>query len=190
MVMDFNNVAADDLRRSDDPSISSTISTSNHRKCSTAKEASPHLTKNIDTSRPKKTVRFNSRVNVRNVSTHRRYSPKERTDMWYSAEESKQIRSEAIATVRKMMKRIPIDHDSNECSRGLEFKTPKKNKIRQTRKMDIICSVLLEQDYQAGKPNNDEFIAEVYTSCSRSCIAEATRRGAMDAIAAWGCFDL
>lgn len=132
-----------------------------------------------------KSVDFNPKVRVRKISSHRKFSEQEKFNMWWSADEFRVVRDEAIATVKKMMKKVRVDDDPNECSRGLEFKTPKKNKIRQARKMDIIWAVLSEQDAKQGWDNKDELIAEVYISCNQSIIEEAARRGALDAAEVW-----
>lgn len=135
--------------------------------------------------KPKQSVNFNPKVRVRKISSHRKFSQEERSKMWWSAEEFQEIRDQAIATVKKMMKKEHVDDDPNDCSRGLEFKTPKKNKIRQARKMEIIWTVLSEQEAKEEWGNKSDLIAEIYIACSRSCIDEATSRGAMDAIHAW-----
>jgi len=132
-----------------------------------------------------KSVEFNPKVRVRKIASHRNFSHEERLSVWWSADECQQIREQAIATVKKMMKKERVDEDPNDCSRGLEFKTPKKNKIRQARKMDIIWTVLSEQEGQEEGGKKSDLIAEIYISCSRSCVDEALRRGALDAIAAF-----
>lgn len=132
-----------------------------------------------------KSVDFNAKVRVRKISTHRKFSQEEKLNSWWSADEVRVIRDEAIATVKKMMKKIPVDDDPNDCSRGLEYKTPKKNKIRQAKKMDIVWAVLSEQEAKEGWDNKAELIAQVYIACSRSSVEEAARRGAMDADEAW-----
>ncbi len=135
--------------------------------------------------KPKKSVDFNPKVRVRKITSHRKLSGEERSKVWWSADEFKKIRDSAIATVKKMMKKERVDDDPNDCSRGLEFKTPKKNRIRQARKMDIIWTVLGEQEAQNQWERRAGLIAEIYISCSRSCVEEAAKRGAHDAIVAW-----
>lgn len=133
----------------------------------------------------KKSVDFNPKVRVRKISTHRRYSDEERASMWYSADEFKEIRQGAIDTVKKMMKKIPVDKDPNDCSRGLESKTPKKNKIRQARKGEILWTVLSELMSCQESGKSYQRAAAIYTSVSRTCYEEAAQRGALDAIEAW-----
>jgi hypothetical protein len=133
----------------------------------------------------KKSVNFNTKVRVRKISTHRRYSVEERANTWFSSQEFKDIRKSAITTVKKMMKKIPVDEEPDDCSRGLECKTPKKNKLRQARKSDILWTVLSELTNCHETGRNPELAAQIYTSCSRICYEEAAKRGAMDAVEAW-----
>lgn len=155
-------------------------------KCSM--RLSPSLHRRIKTKEPysvSKSVDFNPKVRVRKISSHRKFSEEEKFNSWWSADEVRVIREEAISTVKKMMKKVRVDDDPNQCSRGLEYKTPKKNKIRQARKMDIVWAVLSEQEAKDGWDNKSELIAEVYIACTRSCVDEAARRGALDAAEVW-----
>lgn len=135
-----------------------------------------------------KSVSFSRNVRVRKISKHTRYSEEERSRMWFSAEEFQEIRKGAVKTVKKMMKNKPVDDDPNDCTRGLEFKTPKQNKIRQERKADVTMAVLEEQLKNEDRcyEKASRAISETYISCNRGSIFEAHRRGIMDAIAAWG----
>ena len=78
--------------------------------------------------------------------------------------------------------------DSTTCSRGIEFKEPKKNKARQKRKLDIICAVLGEQEslWDDGQDDDvmDDRLAEIYRLCNWECGLEARKRGISDALAA------
>jgi hypothetical protein len=136
--------------------------------------------------RESKNVHFKSSVIVRKINTHRSYTQEERAAVWFSAAECKAIRKSAVATVKKMCKGIDVDADENDCSRGLEFKTPQKNKIRQTRKIDIICIVIIEQQIQDEEGRVDTHdLADAYIQSNQSCIAEARSRGDEDECAAW-----
>jgi hypothetical protein len=133
----------------------------------------------------KKSVDFNPKVRLRKISTHRRFSEEEKANTWYSPQEFKDIRAGAITTVKKMMKKVPVDNDPNDCSRGLESKTPKKNKARQARKLDIVFTVLSELTNCEESGHSSDLAAQIYTSCSQVCYEEAATRGALDAIEAW-----
>jgi hypothetical protein len=135
----------------------------------------------------RKAVHFDVSVKVRKIRSHRKYSDKERRSLWYSPVEAKELRAAAVTTVKKMMNNIDVDQDEDDCSRGLEFKTPKKNKIRQARKLNVIWAVLGEQEMQwKGGKVDASCLASLYTSCNRSCIVEALNRGVKDEMEAWG----
>lgn len=134
----------------------------------------------------KRGVRFAPTVKVRKISSHRLLKDEQREAIWYSSEECKEIRACAVSTVKRLMKGENVDDDEDDCSRGLEFKTPKKNKIRQTRKLDIIWAVLGEQEVMRyeRRPNNPEHLAEIYISHNQPCMLEAAIRGKKDEIEA------
>jgi hypothetical protein len=117
---------------------------------------------------------------------HRKYSKEERRDTWYSPEESKEIRAYLVTTVKRMMKGKDVDKDKDDCSRGLEFKTPTENKIRQRRKQMIIWTVLSEQEMLASKGGqiDYEYVACIYRSSTRQSVSEAIKRGTQDEIQA------
>lgn len=134
----------------------------------------------------KKSVQFKQSVKVRKISSHKLYSDEERESMWYSQGESKKIRANAVSTVKKMMRGIDVDKDENDCSRGLEYKTPKRNKVRQQRKSEIMWTILGEQEayFSTGRPVDEERLASLYIACTRVCAREAATRGSLDALAA------
>ena len=107
--------------------------------------------------------------------------------MWYSSDEYMEIRRCAIRTVTKMVHNKNVDMDPNDCSRGLEGKTPEQDALRQERRRIIMLSVLAEQldkdleDYETSS----QAISEAYSWCNRSCAYEAERRGELDAKEAW-----
>lgn len=148
----------------------------------------------ISSKKPRKQVTFKSRVRVKKVSSHKYYSTEDRANLWYNEEEMKQIRKEAVSTVKGMMRGIDVDDDEDGkwCSRGLENKTPKKNKARQAKKFEIIYSVLDEQDNQlieadhiGGFVLNTEALANAYiTAGTYLCAAEAALQGQKDEAAA------
>lgn len=152
------------------------------------------ISSDISEKTSRKQVSFKGRVKVKKISSHKYYSTEERANLWYNQEEMKQIRKDAVLTVKKMMRGINIDQDDEYCTRGLENKVPKKNKARQARKFEIICSVLDEQENQlieadrrgeAGFLLNVEALAYVYiTAGSYRCAAEAVLRGKKDESAA------
>jgi hypothetical protein len=138
-----------------------------------------------------KKVRFNKNAKVRKIMPHHKYTAEEKEANWYSNAEFKQIRTSAVATVTKLAKGIDVDSDENDCSRGLEFKTPQKNKIRQTRKLGIIWQVLGQQEMlqMEGKEVDPERLADVYTSSTIVCVLEAISRAKKDELAARGALE-
>ena len=146
------------------------------------------MTKSSEISRKK--VTFKSSVKIRRITSHRKYSTEERANVWYSPEENKAIRKRAVMTVKKHMKGIDIDSSEEDCFRGLEFKTPEKNKIRQQRKIDIIWEVLLEQEsLQLEGVVDPQRLADTYATFTGQAINEARRRGKKDEIAVYSAKD-
>jgi hypothetical protein len=137
------------------------------------------------TKKTKKKVHFKGSVKVRKISSHNNFSAEEKANVWFSRDECKLIRASAVKTVKKLVKGIDVDKDPTDCSRGLEFKTPQKNKIRQTRKLDVIWSVLgTQEELQEEGVVDDEKIAYVYSAFTLKCANEACKRGLKDAMAA------
>jgi hypothetical protein len=118
-----------------------------------------------------------------------KYSQEEKASIWYNQDEVKEIRNDIVKTVKRMMKGENVDGGNDTtCSRGLEFKEPKKNKARQKRKLDIICAVLVEQESLWDDGQDDDVmnvrLAEIYRLCNWECSLEARKRGISDALAA------
>jgi hypothetical protein len=134
--------------------------------------------------KPKRNVHFKPSVKVRKIPTRSSFSEKERNLMFYSQDEINGIRMSSVATVKKMMKGENVDADDSDCSRGLEFREPSKNKTRQTRKMKIMMAVLFEQQTLRDEDQEDieEFLSEVYKRDNWICAVEARKRGLQDAL--------
>ena len=130
----------------------------------------------------KRRVVFSKKVHVRRITSYRRYEPEELAAVWYSREGMKEIKSNASSTVRKMMEGQNVDNDVNDCSRGLEFKTPKEYKKRHTRKADIIWTVIShQQEMQERDGETDsEYLADIYRYFADTGSAEAIKRAAND----------
>jgi hypothetical protein len=179
-MVDYNN---NDGCRSSVGSENTLVSVLQHKKPAAQVEA---VASYAQQKKEKKNVNFQASVKVRKITSHRRYSAEEKANVWMSSVESKQIRASAVKTVKKIMKGIDVDQDPNDCSRGLEFKTPKMNKIRQSRKLDVIWSVLGEQEalQNEGKKVDDVQLADVYSTFTVRSANEACLRGLKDAMAA------
>lgn len=138
-------------------------------------------------------VSFHRSVRQRKISLAKAYPKETKSQLWYSPSECKDLRRQAVATVKKMMKNIDLSDD--DCSRGLEFKLPKKNKLRQERKQGILWTVLAEQeDFYSEEDKSrippiseiQDHLATVYHNASRKCVLEAIERGKQDALEALG----
>jgi hypothetical protein len=139
-------------------------------------------------SKPKKQVKFSTSVRVRKISSHKMFSEEMKRDIWYSQHEAKQIRKKAFITLNKMMRNMDLGKD--DCSRGLEFKAPLKNRIRQRRQQHIVSTVMKEQqrfysgEENCDKPLDDKRISIIYRYASRNCVMEGLKIGESDALEA------
>ena len=198
----FNPGAEDGSRTADGASSGNSGSSNSVTSTITANNGGT----NKKTNKGDRHVQFKSNVRVRKVSSHKTFTDSERAAAWWSPKESKQIRANAVETVKKMMKGIDVDDPEFEgidCSRGLEFKSPKKNKVRQKKKQVILWAVIDEQDRWAEDnghdsdsslnleeiKDRDNCIAEIYTSKSTTCQTEAFSRGLKDAYIAAKCWE-
>lgn len=137
---------------------------------------------NLNESR--KRVTFKSSLKMRKIASHRKYTKEERAATWYSPAEYKQLRDQATRTAKKMARGSSVD-TLKETSRGLEHRSADAHKIRQTKRLDIIWTVLGEQDemYENGEDVDHDKIAEIYSMCTKDCVAEARIRGLEDELA-------
>jgi len=95
-----------------------------------------------------------------------------------------------------VMKGGEVDTDA-DYSRGLEFKSPQKNKARQQKKQVIIWTVIDEQErfieQNPGDLNlqqikaRDDALAAVYNATQ--CVSEAYNRGLKDGCIAKKCWE-
>ncbi|CAJ1950011.1 unnamed protein product [Cylindrotheca closterium] len=130
-------------------------------------------------------VTFKSSLKMRKIASHRKYSKQERAATWYSAEEYKKLRDSASRTAKRMARGYSVDKDGKESSRGLEHRIAESHKIRQTKRLDIIWTVLGEQEemFENGEEVDHEQIAQIYSMCAKDCVAEARKRGIEDELA-------
>lgn len=103
--------------------------------------------------------------------------------VWMSPVEYKTIKNGAKTTVLMMMAGEKFHQDDPDfCSRGLEFRTRKGNKIRAANKLKARSAVLNEQDLQRDEGFHDpEFIAMASLDVSHECREQAQKRGEKDA---------
>jgi hypothetical protein len=124
-------------------------------------------------SKPKKSVRWNHRVEKKRHHRLQDLSNEEKEAVWYTENDSKLILAMAKVTVKMMMKGEPCD-DIDYCSRGLEGKTPAGSKQRQKNKLKVRKALLEEQEIQRDEGiHDDEYLAQVSRTNSEEVCAQA-----------------
>lgn len=133
-------------------------------------------------AKPTRKVTFKNSLKLRKIASHRTYTKEEHKASWYSRSECKKLKEAAAKTSIKMQKGVNVDKDEKDCSRGLEFKSAESHKRRQTKRLDIIWTVLGDQDdmIQMDEEVDHEEIAQIYSLCCRQCGKEARQRGIDD----------
>lgn len=138
-----------------------------------------------------KRVDFNGRVKIRKTLHVSDYSDEEMLACWFSHEESKRFRQDAlfIAQLAKdgHISSSPENEDSPvHCLRGLEMYTGSNEaKRRQQRKAAVRWALLKEMDLQHEEGGCDaNYIAELYNKASASCVAIARALALQDELSA------
>lgn len=128
-------------------------------------------------------IRWSSQVRVQEIRHLNNMSEAEREAVWMSPIDYKMIKNMAKTTVLMMMAGEHIGCDDPDfCTRGLEFRTRKGNKIRSANKLRARSAVLNEQDLQRDEGFHDpEFIAMASLDVSYECREQAQKRGDGDA---------
>mmetsp|Transcript_23119 Transcript_23119/g.54661 ORF Transcript_23119/g.54661 Transcript_23119/m.54661 type:complete len:325 (+) Transcript_23119:323-1297(+) len=128
-------------------------------------------------------IRWSGQVRVQEIHHINNMSQAEREAVWMSPIDYKMIKNMAKTTVLMMMAGEYIDDDDPDlCTRGLEFRTRKGNKIRSANKLRAKSAVLNEQDLQRDEGFHDpEFIAMASLDVSHECREQAQKRGVKDA---------
>ena len=103
--------------------------------------------------------------------------------IWYTQEDFSLIKKSMVITIRLMMASKPISKD--QCTRGLEFRTPSGAKQRKKNKLDALTAVWNEQVSQWNENKSDEFaISFVYQQQTSKCRDQALKFGLHDEKAA------
>jgi len=127
----------------------------------------------------KKKVRFNTSIDVREVPHLRDLSEGETEATWFSPVEFENIKRKLVVTIRLMMAKKPIDRD--QCTRGLEFRTPAGAKMRKQNKLKALTAVWNEQVAQWKDDRTDEeAISFVYQQQVLECRDIARRMAKQD----------
>jgi len=139
-------------------------------------------TKPTKTSRRRK-IRWSGQVRVQEIRHINNVSESVREAVWMSPIDYKMIKNMAKTTVLMMMAGERIgEEDPDFCSRGLEFRTRKGQKMRSANKLRCRSAVLNEQDLQREEGFHDpEFIAMASLDVSYDCREQAQKRGNRDA---------
>ena len=136
-------------------------------------------------NRRRRKIRWSGQVRVQEIR-HINNMPESEIDaVWMSPTEYKTIKSGAKTTVLMMMAGEKFHEDDPDyCSRGLEFRTRKGNKIRSANKLKARSAVLNEQELQQEEGFHDpEFIAMASLDVSFECREQARKRGEKDKLA-------
>ena len=128
-------------------------------------------------------IRWSSQVRVQEIRHINNMPESEIEAVWMSPIEFKTIKNGAKTTVLMMMAGEKFhEEDPDFCSRGLEFRTRKGNKIRAANKLKARSAVLNEQELQRDEGFHDpEFIAMASLDVSQECRQQAHKRGEKDA---------
>ena len=98
---------------------------------------------------------------------------------WYTQQDFENIKKSIITTIRLMMAKKPIEMD--QCTRGLEFRTPAGAKLRKTNKVKALTAVWNEQVAQWKEDRtDDEAISFAYQQEIQECRTFALRLGLQD----------
>ena len=137
----------------------------------------------------KRKVRFNRKVSMHLVSSHREFSEQEIQRMWISHDEYEVISSNNSTLIRMMNMYNSIkdnvstdDDDNGICFRGLMHETARRRRTRHRRR--AIESVLQEQQrqYMSGI-FDDEKLRETLSLNTKAAVQEAIERAQEDRVA-------
>lgn len=128
---------------------------------------------NSSKQQQKKSVQFNTRVRIRKTLHINNYSDDEIEEAWFSDEEFKNIRKDALFVAELIREGHEIS--DQHCTRGIEMYTGSREaRKRQQRKTAIRWALLNEISLQSEEGNIDyDYIAKLYAKASSSCVAKA-----------------
>jgi hypothetical protein len=143
-------------------SITTTEDQTCRDECSSGEPISAKISDDA-TAQPRKHVTFATNISVHEVPHLKDLPEEELRATWYDQADFEAIKQSMIVTIRLMMANKPIGSDGDQCTRGLEFRTPAGSKIRKMSKMGAVTAVWNEQvsQWKNGR-NDDKAIAEVY----------------------------
>jgi hypothetical protein len=124
-------------------------------------------------------VTFSQNVDVQEVPHLKDLPQEEKIATWYNNQDFERIKKSLVITLRLMMAQKPVGSD--QCVRGLEFRTPQGAKFRKKTKIDALTAVWNEQVAQwKENKTDDEAIRRVYVQHSLKCREAARKFGLHD----------
>jgi hypothetical protein len=124
-------------------------------------------------------VTFNNQVDVQEVPHLKDLPQEEKAATWYNNQDFETIKKSLVVTLRLMMAQKLVGSD--QCVRGLEFRTPQGAKYRKKNKIQALTAVWNEQVAQwKDNKTDDEAIRRVYLEHSLKCREAARKFGIHD----------
>jgi hypothetical protein len=127
----------------------------------------------------RRSVTFEHNVDVREIPHLKDLPKKDLLETWYTSEDFDRIKKSLVNTLRLMVAKKPVGSD--QCIRGLEFRTPQGVKLRKKNKLDALTAVWNEQVAQWKDNKTDEdAIRRVYREQTLKCLQVAIKFGMSD----------
>mmetsp|Transcript_33584 Transcript_33584/g.56189 ORF Transcript_33584/g.56189 Transcript_33584/m.56189 type:complete len:224 (-) Transcript_33584:105-776(-) len=124
-------------------------------------------------------VTFVQSVDVKEVPHLKDLPQEEKNATWYTNADFEVIKRSIILTLRLMVAKKPVGSD--QCTRGLEFRTPGGAKFRKQNKLEALTAVWNEQVAQwKDNVTDEEAIRRVYLEQSLKCRETAIKFGLHD----------
>jgi len=126
-------------------------------------------------------VSFGRSVAIRAALHRNDFTVDEFQAVWYSAEETSRINSDAKNLVRKLNKGMPLDLQELLSVRGLECRTRREN-LKRTEHRKLARNLVQEEQerqWQSGL-RDPEYLALAYRTVSNQAQIEARQRGRLD----------
>jgi hypothetical protein len=124
-------------------------------------------------------VSFASQVSIKEMQHRRDILAEEVSATWYNSTDFDEIKKSIIVTLRCIVAKRPLGDE--QCSRGLESRTPEGTKLRKVNRINALTAVWHAQVEQWETDTiNEEAIASVYQMQSAICKKAAHRAAIHD----------
>lgn len=161
------------------PPFTSECTFDDSKSCSSAEPQAPMKNESCYAPVGRRSVTFAKAVAVLEVQHLKDTTDAEIAATWYDTSECEAIKKGMVTTIRLMMAKKLIGSD--QCTRGLEFRTPAGAKLRKKNKLESLTAVWNEQVSQWKTGTSDaEAISRVYMETSKHCGENAQKAGAYD----------